>query len=824
MADDTQSSQIYLSRDQIRQQITTYLSEYLELENVDLTKSSFLSFIINILSTLTSNLLFYETSTYKEFFLTQAQLPESVLNLSAFLGYNTQEASYANANVLVTVPFGFDDSTATFTLAEGFRFYTVVNQFMTYYTTTVTIFNNSSVTATISYQNKVYNLPVNIDTTANDNFSFLLPVRQYKVNTQEFQIDTDIEMYQFPEIDVPLTGQVASLSVVVTPPGSSTGTEYTEYASLYLMSSTTTGYVSRRTPTGRKLYFGNGLIGKQPDPGSTVTVTIYETDGEDGNVIAGSINRGDRIYTTNSLSQTKIVDYTCVNTSPASGGTNEESTEEIRNNAIANLVSMGRFVSETDYKNTNVIVPNSPFGQNSLGVLKRSDVKCNEVQLFTTLNYRGDIVPTRNASYTMAIPSLPYLSKFTTITIDSVDYYTLFDMTLDYLNGSAYYDYILNSISITPVLNITYNPGYSKMELKTLEVSDSMGSALFELTYNGSDSSAICIMEILETGQLYTMTNDTINKKFVYSFTPYTTFPKGEVTLYFTYSSPGYGSIARYYVTVTFREDLKEFMQSNLFSDGTTVTIYDIPVIKAEYYDDLTDKEDFELECLQNMLAVSDFENYRMLTDFINLKFANTTGSMVNMTYNKVNRLTVIDIVDDPPVSPSLDDRYIVGTQPTGVFVGHIGEYVQCIDATSATWYFTRALSDDIVYVANLGQKYIYTGTEWIIPIYTIPISIEIEVFKSEIFFGSDGELINAIKSALISNFSDRFGINIELYRSEIISVIQSVTGVDHCNLKSPKSDIFLNFVLEDLSQEELLIYSPEYVSFSEDNISILVI
>lgn len=824
MADDTQSSQIYLSRDQIRQQITTYLSEYLELENVDLTKSSFLSFIINILSTLTSNLLFYETSTYKEFFLTQAQLPESVLNLSAFLGYNTQEASYANANVLVTVPFGFDDSTATFTLAEGFRFYTVVNQFMTYYTTTVTIFNNSSVTATISYQNKVYNLPVNIDTTANDNFSFLLPVRQYKVNTQEFQIDTDIEMYQFPEIDVPLTGQVASLSVVVTPPGSSTGTEYTEYASLYLMSSTTTGYVSRRTPTGRKLYFGNGLIGKQPDPGSTVTVTIYETDGEDGNVIAGSINRGDRIYTTNSLSQTKIVDYTCVNTSPASGGTNEESTEEIRNNAIANLVSMGRFVSETDYKNTNVIVPNSPFGQNSLGVLKRSDVKCNEVQLFTTLNYRGDIVPTRNASYTMAIPSLPYLSKFTTITIDSVDYYTLFDMTLDYLNGSAYYDYILNSISITPVLNITYNPDYSEIELKTLEVSDSTGSALFELTYNGSDSSAVCIMEILETGQLYTMTNDTTNKEFVYSFTPYTTFPKGEVTLYFTYSSPGYGSIARYYVTVTFREDLKEFMQSNLFSDGTTVTIYDIPVIEAEYYNNLDDKEDFELECLQNMLAVSDFENYRMLTDFINLKFANTTGSMVNMTYNKVNRLTVIDIVDDPPVSPSLDDRYIVGTQPTGVFVGHIGEYVQCIDATSATWYFTRALSDDIVYVANLGQKYIYTGTEWIIPIYTIPISIEIEVFKSEIFFGSDGELINAIKSALISNFSDRFGINIELYRSEIISVIQSVTGVDHCNLKSPKSDIFLNFVLEDLSQEELLIYSPEYVSFSEDNISILVI
>lgn len=824
MADDTQSSQIYLSRDHIREQITTYLNDYLELENVDLAKSSFLSFIINILSTLTSNLLFYETSTYKEFFLTQAQLPESVLNLSAFLGYNTQEASYANANVLVTVPFGFDDSTSSFTLAEGFRFYTSANQFMTYYTTTVTIFNNSSVTATVNYQNKVYNLPVNIDTTSNDNFSFLLPVRQYKINIQEFQIDSDIELYQFPEIDIPLSGQVSSLSVVVTPPGSSTGTEYTEYASLYLMSSTTTGYVSRRTSIGRKIYFGNGLIGKQPDPGSTVTVTIYETDGEDGNVIAGSINRGDRIYTTNSLAQTKIVDYSCINTSPASGGTDEESIEEIRNNSIANLVSMSRFVAETDYKNTNVIISDSPFGQNSLGVLKRSDVKCNEIQLFTTLNYGSDIVPTRNASYTMGIPTLPYLAKFTTIDIDGVDYYTLFDMTLDYLNGSAYYDYILNAISITPVLNITYNPDYSLIELKTLEVSDSTGSALFELTYNGSDSSAACIMEILETGQLYTMTNDTTSKKFVYSFTPYTTFPKDEVTLYFTYSSPGYGSIARYYVNVTFREDLREFMQSNLVSDSTTVTIYDIPVIEADYYNDLDDKENFELECLQKMLAVSDFENYRMLTDFINLKFANTTGSMINMTYNKVNRLSVIDIVNTPPSSPSLDDRYIVGPEPTGTFAGHAGQYVQCIDSTSETWYFTKALSDDIVYVTNLAHKYIYTGTEWIIPIYSIPLQIEIEAFKSQSYFGSDSELINTIKSTLVSTFSDRFGINIEIYRSEIIKVVQETTGVDHCNLKSPKSDIFLNFALEDLSQEELMTYSPEYVSFSEDDISIIII
>lgn len=824
MADETQSSQIYLSRDQIRNQITSYVKDYLELENVDLTKSSFLSFMINVMSTLTSNLLFYETATYREFFLTQAQLPESILNLSAFLGYNTVEASYATANVLVTIPFGFEDSTSSFSLAEGFRFYTTTSQFMTYYLTNITVINNSSVTATISYQNKVYNLPVNIDTTANNEFSFVLPLRQYKIVTQEFQIDSDLEMYQFPELDVPITGQVASLSVNVTPPGSSASTTYTEFASLYLMSPTDYGYVSRRTQTGRKLYFGNGLIGKQPDPGSTVNVVIYETDGEDGNVISGSINTGDRIYITVMSGQTKIVDYTCVNGSPATNGADEESIDEIRSNSIKNLVSMERFVSEGDYQNMNVIIPDSPFSENSLGILKRSDVKCNEIQLFTTLKYNNEIVPTRNASYNIPIPTTPLLSKFTIIPINGVDYYTLFDMSLDYINGSAYYDYIINSVNITPTLNVTYSPSYDLIELTTLEISDSTGSALFELNYNGSDPSASCVMEILETGDLVSMSNDSINKKFVYSFTPYTSFPEGEVTIFLTYSSFGYGNIARYTSKVVFRQSLNEFMQSNLFSDSTSVTIYDIPVIESSYYDSLSDKEDFELQCLQSLITNSDFQNSRMLTDFINLKFANTSGIMSNMQYNKVNRLSILDIVESPPSSPSLGDRYIVGTNPTGVFIGHNNDYAQCTDSTSETWYFMKSLTDDIVYIVSKLKKYIFTGTEWVYPIYTIPLTLTIEAFKSDSYFGSDTELMNTIKSTLVSTFSSRFGINIEIYRSEIIKIIQEITGIEHCNLIDPKSNIFLNFKLEDLSQEELLLYSPEYISFSEDDITVTII
>ena len=132
MSNDITSNQIYLSRDQIRSQITDYLKSYLELENVDLTKSSFLSFVVNILSTLTSNLLFYETAIYKEFFLTTAQMPESVLNLSAFLGYNTKEATYSATDVFMTMPFGFEDAVATFNIPNNFKFLAKDIQFRTF--------------------------------------------------------------------------------------------------------------------------------------------------------------------------------------------------------------------------------------------------------------------------------------------------------------------------------------------------------------------------------------------------------------------------------------------------------------------------------------------------------------------------------------------------------------------------------------------------------------------------------------------------------------------------------------------------------------------
>ena len=61
------------------------------------------------------------------------------------------------------------------------------------------------------------------------------------------------------------------------------------------------------------------------------------------------------------------------------------------------------------------------------------------------------------------------------------------------------------------------------------------------------------------------------------------------------------------------------------------------------------------------------------------------------------------------------------------------------------------------------------------------------------------------------------------MYKSEIISTIQGISGVRHCNLIKPESDIFFNYELTSLTEDELLEYGAEYIYFNEDSISVKV-
>jgi hypothetical protein len=214
-----------------------------------------------------------------------------------------------------------------------------------------------------------------------------------------------------------------------------------------------------------------------------------------------------------------------------------------------------------------------------------------------------------------------------------------------------------------------------------------------------------------------------------------------------------------------------------------------------------------------------------MLTDFTNVKFVNTYGQMQNMKYNKVTKPDVKDITS-LPTSLTLGDRYIVSSDSTYLpWIGQRGNIAQLSDATANVWVFFQPTTNDVVYVTNLGDKYLFNGENWVLPRFTCPIQIKAEIFKEKTYTGSDTELITNIKNALIQVFRPKFGPNVSLYRSQIVRVIQSIDGVNNCQLLFPTSDVFFNFDINtDLTQQQLLEYSPEYVYFTLSDISLTII
>jgi len=704
-------------------------------------------------------------------------------------------------------------------IPNGFSVKAGSTEFTTYYTTTIVVTNNSQVTITVQEENRRYTLPVTI---SGSNFLFVLPFRQVYIPTpQEFEIPEDLQQYQFYSIDVPFDGQYSEVTVEVRPPDSATYEEYSKVDSLFLMTETTKGYVLKRTDEGINLQFGNGLIGYQPEPGATVRVSLKITEGSDGNVIAGSITSGDTIYTS-SGGTPQVVQYTITNTSAAFGGSDEESVEEIRRNAISSITALNRIVTENDFINTDTIIENSPIGQNSLPVLKRSDLKINEICLFSTLFFGNELVPTRNIYSTF---SDTVVRRQTVLTEASTEYYTVFDMEIDLVNSSASYTYVLSEIEKVPSLVTTFNSTYD-LYANTLVVTTSGDQVTFKLYYQSTEpdySITLCDMKISETGATYAMTND--GTSFSLTFSDYRTIPKGNLTYYFTISHPTSGNIAQYLTQFILRLPLSDFTTSNVVvNDSTSYTVYDIPVVKKSYYDSITQK-DFELQVLQQLLTTLTFKNYKMLTDFINFKFANTTGQLSNMQLNETTVDSVKDILLTPPTLPSNNDRYIVARNAVGAWKNHDDEIATASisDSTSVIWTFYEPKTEEIAYVESKAKKYTYAETGWVVPVYTIPINISLDVFISSSYSGTLSELTDTIRSDLVSAFEDRFGINTNIYKSEIIDVVQEVNGVEHCRIVEPESSIFFDYDIDNFTQEELLQYTPEYVYFTEDNISIRV-
>lgn len=1012
---------IYGSREKIRSNMIDFAKKYLELESVDFYKTSVISYLVDILSILTANQLFYDSIIYREFFMVEAQMQESVYNLARWIGYNVPKAIPSKVDLLFTLPLTFNSSFVSFTMPNNFKAYS--NNNLTF---TIDSVNISQAAATFEFdKEKFQKIPAatgriinNSAITVRDSngylrpifisqdgkyASFSLPFTQHKKQVFQFLISDEIQPYQFFSKVLNYDGMVSDIKVWIVEPNfgekimvdSSNSDDFNPDEEIqsyiagrdgswypwkewkesehgvYTMAPNSEQFVFVPGIDRGELFFGNGIIGKQPAKNSLVTVEIYTTSGEEGHVIPNTITRGDKLYYSTTprytedgpeesgSSKVQMINYSIMNPIHSKGGTNAPTLPEIKQNAIINLRSKGKLVSELDYDDINIIMgPNFPTVE-TYPLLKRSDIKINEIMAFILLtyhdeNYLPQIVPTRNVKFELIDPQFDSSGRYTLIRtseieIDGETFETIFNITIDNNTMMGYYDYISKNIFGSPVVlysgeNMVQSvyQQYSYLPITGVDFDVDIDKTYLNESSSSSEDQKSYPVKIkvhvnhlpqsvdsdwrIEEYRCKMITKWDDHKEYEEIYAKYTEENEDKKYEYFEFEISNYldvpsetqrfefiieglairrdnqgriidehgnvinpseqdiednpeqfitwQPISKYFTDVLIRKDLTEVMSSTItkenywdgeWHDYYKWYIHNVPTILSKYLDDgdgggvlnradNQQNQNFEITVVQSLLRNLELGDRRMLTDFVNIKFPDTYGTLNNLKYNPIKDIVrsrfktpfKMEHPDNIIWNPKYDEyssssgmqisqKYIVnGPVPNyeaanknlSSYINFIAEHYDGIG-----WYLIKPFKGMYVRVQdeldNAGDEKIivFDGDKWIdAQQFKIPLNIDLKIELDKHSTMSDSQAKDMVINALLDHFSPHMGIHKHLDRSEIVTVVRKIPGIVFCELKQPEVDIVFDYDIKDLTQYQLLDYTPQYVGFNEHTIEVEVI
>ena len=560
---------IYGSRERIRSQLIDFAKDYLQLKTVDFYKTSVMSYIVDTLSILSANHLFYDSVIYREFFMVEAQMQESVYNLARWIGYEIPKAVPSKADIMFTIPLSFSSSTeVTFNIPNTFKAYAGNTVFTIDSISQSDVSGNNIPAARFIFSvdkykqkksaaagkiidstiltvqdSRGFNRPVFISSDGNYG-SFNLPFTQQERIVTQFLVPGNIQQYQFYSKLLQFSGMVAQIKVwiaeppygqkinldTVNSPNFDPNIPATTYSNsgvtsnatwnlweesphgIYTMAPGVSEYVFVGGINQGELFFGNGILGRQPPPNAAVTVELYITKGEDGKVIPYAITKGDPISYNSatdvaSQSPNKLfnVSYMINNPVQSIGGENTPTLPEIKRRAIINLRSKERLVSDDDYNDINTIMGASFPTVETYPILKRSDLKVNEIMCFVRLLYHDEtfipqVVPTRNVKFPVYNPTFVEdkytVYRSTKVMIDNNYYETLFNITIDKSTMMASYDYILQDIVGSPVSlyeqrEYSWYQQYTYMPMSTIDFNIELPNSVLSSSSSSSDNTSV---------------------------------------------------------------------------------------------------------------------------------------------------------------------------------------------------------------------------------------------------------------------------------------------------------------------------------------------
>lgn len=299
-------------RDDMLNQIPDIFPEWTNRDSAD-----FGIVLIELFAYMGDILNYYIDRSANEAFMTTASQRDSVLYLSRLLGYNPTTV------VASTVTLTFSNSTASaITVPVG--------------TQVATSASTTGGTQIIFETDAEVIVPAKVGTV---NGTATVEATQGQTVTEVLAPTSTGEINQTRELTyAPLIQN--SIDIVV---GASAFTEvsylidYNNYDPVFVVQTNADGVSF--------VVFGDGISGRIPATGATITATYRIGGGAVGNVGAGLV----KSIIKSSVALSTFSGLTVTNLSPATGGAEEESTDSIRVNAPASMRALNRAVSLADY-------------------------------------------------------------------------------------------------------------------------------------------------------------------------------------------------------------------------------------------------------------------------------------------------------------------------------------------------------------------------------------------------------------------------------------------------------------------------------------------
>ena len=313
-----------------------------------------LAAVIDIIAYSYHVLLFYLNNTASEVNFDQASIYENMNKIVKLIGYKPagKQTSIVPINAVGSADMAIANYTIrknSFFVADGVQ-YNFIDDYSFNKTTTDTEVIKTLNDTVILYQGVVKEYP---DYNAQGEEFEVVPIVVKNIvdtNTEKFIADNTIDVY-VKEVD------------------DNTYYLYKEVESLYLSNSNERVYERRLNENGfYEIKFGSGVFGRKLSEGDTVSINYIQSDNTEG-IISKNVINGNKLFVYDSLRQRQIFNDTFANKNEtifidnsnsslltinnpqnSTSLSDEETIEQIRENAPKAFASQLRLVTETDYE------------------------------------------------------------------------------------------------------------------------------------------------------------------------------------------------------------------------------------------------------------------------------------------------------------------------------------------------------------------------------------------------------------------------------------------------------------------------------------------